>query len=343
MKKLLFILIILPEFIFANMGIMGRPAVSTGDLYIEAENSLRVIEETISYELDPGAREADVRVNYKISNDGGVPFNGSFFFIASETGKYNPERRMAGTFSVMINGAVREYEPVSKKIEGEKLSSGGNRAYTGALFSVDLEPAEKCEIEVRYRQAAGFSRNSGGLTAAAASRYRNLLSAKSGSLATFSYLIYPIKSFGKGVDRITIRVKYPLRDPDGYPVEDFYSSIPLPVKSSDKESIILEQTFDTIPADYLDLSFDVIYYNRFGISLTPQYIYSNTLENTWALSLSFDYIIKHSIVSAGAVYNFDDRFHLYQELKFFPQKYVYYTGSCIDYRYFFGIVEQIKP
>jgi hypothetical protein len=108
-------------------------------------------------------------------------------------------------------------------------------------------------------------------------------------------------------------VKYPLRDPDGY------------------------------PADYLDLSFDVIYYNRFGISLTPQYIYSNTLENTWALSLSFDYIIKHSIVSAGAVYNFDDRFHLYQELKFFPQKYVYYTGSCIDYRYFFGIVEQIKP
>ena len=66
-------------------------------------------------------------------------------------------------------------------------------------------------------------------------------------------------------------------------------------------------------------------------------------ENTWAVFTSFDYIIKNFQVSIGVLSNFDEKLQIYQEIKFFPPGISHYLAVFFDYRYSFGLVEQISP
>lgn len=341
MKKIIcLIILVIPGALSANISMPYAPSSGSGDMYINQANNLRVVTETISYDISRKDFSAVIDVQYTIKNDGRETFTGPMFFIASEYMGYNGE---ASGFRVKVNGKSEEFT----RTDGVKIDNpgaGNDKLYSGFTFNVSVSPGATLMIEVRYTQIPGFSRRDGGATVAAMSHYINLYTGPSPAARVYSYQIFPIKSFGGGVDEIIIKIKYPVTDSEGNSVDDPDINVPISGKTSNNEYYVMEQRFSSIPADTLDILLNVSTVNRFGFTVTPLYIFDFPgKDNTWAGSVSLDCIIEHERVSAGVMWDFNDRVQLFQDVRFFPRSYAYYMDSCIDFRLGLGIAEQLKP
>ncbi len=189
----------------ANIGVIESPHDPAGGILISAPNRLRVVAETISYEIDKSSLNAAVKVNYRIKNEADTKFSDSFFFIISDRSKV-PTAEGHDTFRLLVNGMPREFTAVSKKGLSDPKMPNLPGTLSGAVFTVNLQPGKTADIEASYIQSFSYSRRDGGLSAASASRFLNFFKDKIGSLKSYSYLIYPIKSFGGGTDSITVRI-----------------------------------------------------------------------------------------------------------------------------------------
>lgn len=343
---LLLLFIVISQYVlYANISAPYSPPSWGGDIFIKQQNSLRVVTETISYDINRNDFIARVNVHYEIINDGSNTFSEQVFFVAAEHS--TAYARGNRNYRVMVNGRETDFtEALNIHIQDpgrEDLTDHWKYIYDGFVFNISINPGEKITIDIEYSQWSGWSRYSGGSSYASLSHFLNL-GKGSEPAKVYSYQIFPIKTFGGGVDQIIIKIKYPYSDSKGYLIDNFQCNIPLAKKKCTAEFCELEQTFDSIPADTLDISFDISHDNNFGFTITPLYMFSyNDDKNTWAGSISADYILRHSQVSAGFLWNFDDRMQTFQEMKFFPQGYPYYINACIDYRFGAGIVEQFRP
>ncbi len=334
--KVLFILMLIPAALNANAAMNFYPASESGEIYTSEENSLRVISETISYDINNSDFTAAIKVEYNIINDGNSDFNGPVFFVTGKNGR----RHFDTEFKLKINGRPVTAEMNTQNIDVSNTYGKAERLpYDGYIFKLNVKPKEKVFLSVSYKQGAGWE---GGASIAEVSHFMNL-GARSFS-SFYTYHIFPIKTFGGGVDEVIIRVKYPLRDKDENDIEDFQSNVQLKVINETDRFCELEARFSGIPADNLDLSFFVSKAGKTGLTITPLYLFSFPDENnTWAGSVSLDYIMRNNRLSAGALYNFDDTLQLFQDIRFFPQGQAHYIEACIDFRLGPGIVQQLRP
>ncbi len=342
MKKsiciVLLVIIALHRESHANISAPNGPSSFSGDLFINRSNQLRVITETISYDISSTDFSASIDVHYEIVNDGNETFSDSVFFVASESSPANKDMNDKQSYSVKINGLNTGY------MEAKSITLENGRPYDGFKFTISIKPGERKTIDVSYRQLPGFSHETGGSSIVSLSHFMNLCSGSSVAAHRYSYQIFPIKSFGKGVDEINIRVKYPAKSDDGFATENFITNIELDETEHNGSYIVAEKKFRRIPENTLEISLNVPRDNRFGLTVTPLYMYAFSGDkNSWGVSLAADYIIGYDQVSAGALWMPDDRLQLFQEMRFFPREYAYYTKACIDYRLGLGLVEKVKP
>lgn len=334
--KVLFILMLIPAALNANAAMNFYPASKSGEIYTSEENSLRVITETISYDINNSDFMASIDVDYTIINDGDSAFYGPVFFVTGKNSSRNPDTE----FKLKINGRPVTVEMNTQDIDVSNTYGKAERLpYDGYIFKLKVNPKEKVFLSVSYKQGAGWH---AGASIAESSHFMNL-GARSFS-SFYTYHIFPIKTFGGGVDEVIIRVKYPVRDNEGNAIEDFTSSVQLKVIKETDGFCELEGRFSGIPADNLDLSFFVSKAGKTGLTITPLYLFSFPDENnTWAGSVSLDYIMRNNRISTGILYNFDETLQLFQDIRFFPQGQAHYIDACIDFRLGLGIVEQLRP
>lgn len=332
----------MPVALSANISMPYAPSSKSGDIYIKGANKLRVVTETISYNILKKNFNAMIDVHYTIINDGQETFTGPLFFIASEYMGYSGE---TSGFSVVVNGKTEEFA----KTDGIQIDNPAARVragqfYNGYIFNARVRAGETITIDIRYSQQPGFSHRDGGSTVAQMSHFFNLYRGGSPAARVYSYQIFPIRSFGGGVDEIIIRIKYPVNDTDGNRVDDLETNIPITGKTKSRGYYELEQRYNSIPADTLEIMLNVSTVNNFGFTVAPLYLFDfPDNDDTWAGSFSLDYILKHERLSAGVLWNFDDRMQTYQDVRFFPHSYAYYMDSCFDLRLGLGIAEQLRP
>jgi hypothetical protein len=347
LMKLFFLLSIISLNLFANMSAIRSPSQEMSDLFVLKNNNLRVLDEKIFYEIDKSNFNAKIRVIYTIKNEGYEFFDESFYFIYPNTTNKD--------VSVKIDGEKTDFQ-LAENFNVDKLDVYKSRNFrqgkeyfnrekgSGFIFPIKINPMESKIIEIEYVQVAGFSKINSNSTFAIMSHYRNMFNTHNLN-KVYSYYLYPINSFSNGVDKISIQIKYPKKDNDNNDISIKELNTKLKFQKEENGFCIYEETFtNKVPVDILSFELESMSYSKLGFTIAPTaFFIESEDENTWAVFSSLDYVVSYFQLSVGVLSNFDEKFQIYQEIKFFPDEISHYIGVLFDYRYSLGLVEQISP